>query len=82
MDEETKKRFAELEARITTLEARVKKDGVDIDHYIIQHSEVHCDLDKMIYPSYFRTHPEFCSDMDKFDEIVAGKIDKTNKPKG
>jgi hypothetical protein len=81
MDEEIKKKFAELEAKIAALEAEDKNLADGLNHHIWRHFEIHKDLDRMTYASYFKTHPEFCADMDRFDEIVAGKLKGSDEPK-
>ena len=81
MDNEIAKRFEKLEVKIAALEAE-NKSIIDGNEYgWDRHYQIHSDLNKMIYASYFKTHPEFCQDLDKFDEIVSGKKPNTDKSK-
>ncbi len=66
MDAETNKRIAALEARIAALEAKDKKNDADFIYYINQHGELHRDTDRMVFASYFKTHQQFWSAMDRF----------------
>ena len=81
MDDEIKKKFEQLEAKFAALETHIKKTEDDIGYYIDNHGDLHHELSAMIYPSYFKTHPEFCKDLNRFDDIVAGKTKGTDKPK-
>ena len=73
MDDEIKKKFAELEAKLATVEAELKKVKADTIWYINQHSDVHIEMDKMLYPAYCRTHPEYRDTMDQYYQAVEGK---------
>jgi len=81
MDAEIKKKFDELEAKIAKLEARDESLADGMNYGIERHAQIHRDLDRMTYMSFFKTHPEFSKDMDRFDEIVAGKSKPLNERK-
>lgn len=81
MDDEITKILEKLEAKITALEVKVKKNETDTIGFIDDHGERHLELNKMIYPSYFKTHPEFCKSMDQFDVIVGAKKNGEDTPR-
>jgi hypothetical protein len=81
MDDETKKKLAELEAKIAKLEAKMKKNDEDFVHYIEQHGQHHHEVDKLAYWAYFKTHPEYCKSMNQYHEIVDAKSKRPDKPK-
>ena len=81
MDDEIAKRFEKLEAKVVALEAEIK-DTIDGNEYgWMRHYQIHADIERMIYASYFKTHPEFCKSMDQFDAIIGGENNSPDKPK-
>ena len=81
MDEEIKKRFAALEAKIAALEARDKKIEADVIHYIEQHGDHHHEMDRLTYEAYFETHPGYRESMDQYHRLVGGKSGGDADPK-
>lgn len=67
-------RLAALETKVAALEAQNKKIIDDVCHYINQHGDIHHELDRMTYKSFFVTHPEYRKSMDQYHDIVEGKI--------
>lgn len=82
MDEETKRKFATLEKKIAELEAADKKIIEDVCDYIDDHGNRHLELNKMIYPAYLRTNPEFDRSMGQFYDILKRRSKDSDKPKG
>jgi hypothetical protein len=74
MNEEITSRLAALETKVSVLEAQNKKIIDDVCHYIDQHGDIHHELDRMTYKSFFKTHPEYSEAMDRYHDIMEGKI--------
>ena len=70
MDEEIKKKFAELEAKIAALEAENKNLVADVCHYIEKHGKEHGDLIDLVIPAYCKNHPEHMKAMEQFRDIA------------
>jgi len=70
MDEEIKKKFVELEAKIAALEDENKKLVEDICAHIEKHGDEHIDLINMVIPAYCKTHPEHMKAMEQFRNIA------------
>jgi hypothetical protein len=81
MDDEIKKRFAELEAKIAALEAEDKNILDGLNYHVDRHYDLHRDLERMVYLSFFKTHPEFGNSMDQFHDIFDGKSKPTDEGK-
>jgi hypothetical protein len=82
MDEEIEKKFAELEAKNIELQNKIKKVEDGVIHYINQHGDWHEELNDMIYPSYYKTHPEYREAMTQYYSVVEKKSREPDDPKG
>lgn len=68
-------RLAALEKKYVELEKKHADLVEGFEHHVNRHYDLHHDLDRMTYASYFKTHPEYAKSMDQYHDIMVAPRD-------